>query len=56
LYHLLDLKQKQSNVEEAKLARRQAEDTALQGKYLFVFTVVTVIFVSPWHLRPKIQN
>ncbi|CAN9348870.1 unnamed protein product [Alternaria alternata] len=44
LNHLLDFKQKQSNIEEARLSRTQAEDTALQGKYLFVFTVVTVIF------------
>ncbi|KAK2761809.1 hypothetical protein FQN54_001639 [Arachnomyces sp. PD_36] len=44
--HLLDLKQKQSNLEEAISARKQAEDTARQGQYIFIFTVVTIIFVS----------
>ena len=52
LNHLLDLKQKQANASEARSARKQAEDTAVQaeqttkqGKTVLVFTVVTIIFV-----------
>jgi hypothetical protein len=54
LNHLLDLKQKQANIDEASSASkqaqeatRQAQETANQGKAILVFTVVTVIFVSP---------
>jgi hypothetical protein len=49
----LDFKQKQSNIEEAREARKQADEarkqaaeTAMQGKYLFLFTLVTVVFVG----------
>ncbi|KAF7558197.1 hypothetical protein G7Z17_g15 [Cylindrodendrum hubeiense] len=45
--HLLDLKQKQANVWEARMSRERAEETAKQGNTLLVFTVVTVIFVRP---------
>ncbi|KAH7093422.1 hypothetical protein FB567DRAFT_174060 [Paraphoma chrysanthemicola] len=44
LNHLLDFKQKQINIQEAQQSRKQAEETALQGKFIFVFTIVTVIF------------
>jgi hypothetical protein len=47
LNHLLDLKQKHANVQEARSARRQADETAKQGDTLLVFTLVTIIFVSP---------
>ena len=46
LNHLLDLKQKHANVQEARSSRRQADDTAKQGDTLLVFTLVTIIFVS----------
>lgn len=44
LNHLLDLKQKQVNINEAVSSRKQAESTAMQGNYIMVFTIVTVIF------------
>ncbi|KAJ5240233.1 hypothetical protein N7468_004852 [Penicillium chermesinum] len=42
---LLDLKQKQANVDEAKMARWEAEETQNQGRSLMVFTIFTVIFL-----------
>ncbi|KAI9737989.1 MAG: hypothetical protein M1834_009359 [Cirrosporium novae-zelandiae] len=45
LNHLLDLKQKQVNIDEARSSRRQAEIASRQGNTLLVFTVVTVIFL-----------
>ncbi|KAJ5438033.1 uncharacterized protein N7458_009031 [Penicillium daleae] len=42
---LLDLKQKQANVDEAKMARWQAEETQNQSRSLMVFTIFTVIFL-----------
>ncbi|KAL4878743.1 hypothetical protein BJY04DRAFT_220810 [Aspergillus karnatakaensis] len=49
---LMDLKQKQANVTEAKFARQQAKDTAKQTEAmkrqsdtLVVFTVVTIVFL-----------
>ncbi|KAF3919428.1 Ankyrin-3 [Orbilia brochopaga] len=44
--HLLDLRQKQANLEEAVWARKSSEETSRQGKTILVFTVVTIIFVS----------
>ena|ERR1700760_3030966 len=44
--HLLDLKQKQANLWEARSARAQAEETANQGNTLLLFTIVTIVFVS----------
>ncbi|KAK5656003.1 hypothetical protein OQA88_5141 [Cercophora sp. LCS_1] len=41
---LIDLKQKYSNVLEARWARSMAEETSRQGTTLMVFTVVTIIF------------
>ncbi|OBT97503.1 hypothetical protein VE01_04518 [Pseudogymnoascus verrucosus] len=43
---LLDLKQKQANLSEAQSSRKQAEETAMQGTTLMVFTIVTIVFVS----------
>lgn len=45
LNHLLDLKQKQSNVWEARSAREGAEETSRQGNVMVVFTMVTIIFL-----------
>ncbi|KAL4761092.1 uncharacterized protein BDW70DRAFT_168156 [Aspergillus foveolatus] len=45
LNHLLDLKQKHANLQEARSSRRQADDTAKQGDTLLVFTLVTIIFL-----------
>ncbi|KAJ5591483.1 uncharacterized protein N7459_001852 [Penicillium hispanicum] len=42
---LLDLKQKQANVDEAKMARWQAEVTQDQSRSVMVFTIFTVIFL-----------
>ncbi|UZP46438.1 hypothetical protein NXS19_014250 [Fusarium pseudograminearum] len=42
---LIDLKQKQSNVMDARYARVQAEQSARQGKTIMVFTIVTIIFL-----------
>ncbi|KIM96993.1 hypothetical protein OIDMADRAFT_58539 [Oidiodendron maius Zn] len=44
LNHLLDMKQKQANLGEARSARKQAADTARQGNFILAFTVFTVIF------------
>ncbi|OJD31678.1 ankyrin repeat protein [Diplodia corticola] len=45
LEHLLDLKQKQANLWEARSSREGAEEAAKQGKTILVFTVVTIIFL-----------
>lgn len=42
---LLDLKQKQANVDEARLARYQADLASAQSRAVLVFTVFTVIFL-----------
>ncbi|KAK6709503.1 hypothetical protein SNK04_010449 [Fusarium graminearum] len=42
---LIDLKQKQSNVMDARYARVQAEQSARQGKTIMVFTIVTIVFL-----------
>ncbi|KAJ5676170.1 hypothetical protein N7462_009067 [Penicillium macrosclerotiorum] len=41
---LLDLKQKQANVDESKMARWQAEETQNQSRSLMVFTIFTVMY------------
>lgn len=41
---LLDLKQKQANVDEAKMARWQAEVTQTQSRSVMVFTIFTVMY------------
>jgi hypothetical protein len=48
--HLVDLKQKQANIDEAISARLQAEDTARQGTVILVFTIVTIVFVSNFRI------
>lgn len=42
---LLDLKQKQANVDEARMARWQAEVTQNQSRSVMVFTIFTVMSV-----------
>ncbi|KAG2421548.1 hypothetical protein HFD88_005523 [Aspergillus terreus] len=42
---LLDLKQKQANLTEVKITRKQAQDTAKQTDTVVWFTVVTIIFL-----------
>ncbi|MCJ1386386.1 hypothetical protein MMC17_009512 [Xylographa soralifera] len=42
---LLDLKQRQANVDEARLARYQADVTSVQSRAVMVFTVFTVLFL-----------
>lgn len=44
--NLLDLKQKQANVDESRLARWQAEVTQNQSRAVMIFTVFTVMLVS----------
>ncbi|KAF7162626.1 hypothetical protein CNMCM5623_007851 [Aspergillus felis] len=43
--NLLDLKQKQANVDESRLARWEAEVTQTQSRSVMVFTIFTVIFL-----------
>ncbi|RDL33135.1 uncharacterized protein BP5553_08574 [Venustampulla echinocandica] len=45
LKDLLDLKQKQANVAEARSQRHQAEETTTQGKAILLFTIITIIFL-----------
>lgn len=42
---LLDMKQKQANVDEAHLARQQTEVAADQSRSIMIFTVFTIIFL-----------
>lgn len=48
LNELIDFKHKFSNVLEARWARCMAEEASRQGNTLLVFTIVTIIFVSPF--------
>lgn len=42
---LLDMKQQQSNIIEAKAGIRRADESVLQGRSIVVFTVVTIFFL-----------
>ncbi|KAL8824737.1 MAG: hypothetical protein Q9191_004855 [Dirinaria sp. TL-2023a] len=42
---LLDMKQKQANIDEAHLARQQTEVAADQSRSIMIFTVFTIIFL-----------
>lgn len=44
--NFLDLKQKQANVDESRMARWQAEVTQDQSRAVMVFTVFTVMSVT----------
>lgn len=46
LKDLLELKQQQANVLEARVSRNQAISSKRTGKTVMVFTIVTIIFVS----------
>lgn len=45
LRELLDMKQQQSNVIEAKAAIQRADESVLQGRSIIVFTIVTIFFL-----------
>lgn len=45
LRDLMDLKQRQANVWEARIARNQVEVTARHGRSIMLFTIVTIIFL-----------
>ncbi|KAL4951389.1 hypothetical protein BDW69DRAFT_201455 [Aspergillus filifer] len=45
IHTLLDLRQKQASIKEAKFGRKQANDTAKQGNIIMVFTIVTIVFL-----------
>lgn len=51
--NLLDLKQKQANVDESRMARWQAEVTQNQSRSVMVFTVFTVMSASPPTIQPS---
>lgn len=42
---LLDIKQKQANVDEARMARWQADVSQNQSRSIMIFTVITIIFL-----------
>lgn len=42
---LLDMKQRQANVDEAVIARKSAQEAARQGRAIMVFTVFTIVFL-----------
>ncbi|KFA78383.1 hypothetical protein S40288_10970 [Stachybotrys chartarum IBT 40288] len=46
LRELLDMKQQQANIIEAKAAIKRADESVMQGRSIVVFTVVTIFFVS----------
>ncbi|KIV77025.1 hypothetical protein PV11_08863 [Exophiala sideris] len=45
LTQVLDLKQKHANAVEASLQRKQAQESAKQGRTIMVFTIVTIVFL-----------
>ncbi|KAK4096298.1 hypothetical protein N658DRAFT_501729 [Parathielavia hyrcaniae] len=45
LRELLDMKQQQAGIIEAKAAIRRADETVVQGRSIVVFTVVTIFFL-----------
>jgi Mg2+ and Co2+ transporter CorA len=51
LKDLLNLKQQQANVLEARVSRNQAISSGEQSKTIMVFTIVTIIFVRPFRHR-----
>ena len=52
LKDLMELKQQQAGVMEAREAVKQGEESLKQGRSIMLFTVVTIIFVSH-HLPPQ---
>ena len=45
IQHLLDLKQRQENVQQARLTAKLAKSAERQGEAVMVFTVVTIVFL-----------
>ncbi|KAH7328776.1 hypothetical protein B0I35DRAFT_418300 [Stachybotrys elegans] len=45
LRELLDMKQQQANIIEAKAAIKRADESVLQGRSIIVFTVITIFFL-----------
>ncbi|KAH8901668.1 hypothetical protein GQ53DRAFT_627609, partial [Thozetella sp. PMI_491] len=45
LVHILDLKQKQTNAEEAHFLSQQNIESSKQGQAIMTFTIVTIVFV-----------
>ena len=45
LHNLLDLKQRQANVSEARTVRYQVEISAQQGQSILLLTIVTIVFL-----------
>ncbi|KAF8857958.1 hypothetical protein BDZ45DRAFT_421917 [Acephala macrosclerotiorum] len=45
LKDLMDLRQKHANLQEARSARQQADETSKQGNTIMVFTIVTILFL-----------
>ncbi|TVY93931.1 hypothetical protein LAWI1_G000709, partial [Lachnellula willkommii] len=57
LKDLLDLKQQQAGVVEAREAVKQGEETLKQGRAIMLFTIVTIVFVSPaYHVHAPLTN
>ncbi|KAI3318081.1 hypothetical protein HD806DRAFT_540551 [Xylariaceae sp. AK1471] len=45
VYHLIDLKQKQANIAEARYARKEASSAAKEGRTVLALTIVNMIFL-----------
>ncbi|RYP61087.1 hypothetical protein DL770_009852 [Monosporascus sp. CRB-9-2] len=45
VYHLIDLKQKQANITEARYARKEAKSAAKEGRTILALTIVNMIFL-----------
>ena len=50
--HLLDLRQKNANLQEAAWSRKASQDATKQQRTIMVFTIVTIIFVSHVYIFP----
>ncbi|KAH7348287.1 hypothetical protein BKA65DRAFT_594149 [Rhexocercosporidium sp. MPI-PUGE-AT-0058] len=46
VYHLIDLKQKQAKITEARYARNEAKSAAKEGKIILALTIINMIFVQ----------
>jgi len=53
---LLDMKQKQSNVVEAFIARMAAQTAGEQNRAIMIFTIFTIIFVSQVHFISQVHS
>lgn len=48
LRELLDIKQQQAGIVEAKAAITRADEAVMQGRSIVVFTVFSVVFRKSW--------